>query len=56
MGMRVTGWGLTGVAAYHVGDTPDDRTMMTLEANGINNYVHRGRQVRFPPPMPPLRS
>ncbi|SPO06681.1 probable protein-tyrosine-phosphatase [Cephalotrichum gorgonifer] len=35
-----------GTAAYHVGDTPDYRTMMTLENNGITDYVHRGRQLQ----------
>lgn len=43
---------LTGTAGYHIGDPPDDRTMMTLQENGIKNYVHRGRQVR--PLLPPL--
>ncbi|KKA26884.1 hypothetical protein TD95_003260 [Thielaviopsis punctulata] len=35
-----------GTAAYHVGDPPDSRTMSTLEDNGINNYVHKGRKVQ----------
>lgn len=34
-----------GTAAYHVGDSPDSRTMSTLEDHGINDYRHSGRQV-----------
>ncbi|KAI8725392.1 hypothetical protein NCS52_00110200 [Fusarium sp. LHS14.1] len=36
-----------GTAAYHSGEPPDDRTMATLEANGINDYDHLAR--RFHP-------
>ncbi|KAK1468424.1 phosphotyrosine protein phosphatase [Colletotrichum melonis] len=33
------------IAAYHVGDPPDDRTMATLEDHGITDYYHAGRKV-----------
>lgn len=33
------------LAAYHTGDSPDSRTMETLEANGITNYDHEARRV-----------
>ncbi|QPC77734.1 hypothetical protein HYE68_008486 [Fusarium pseudograminearum] len=36
-----------GTAAYHSGEPPDDRTMSTLEANGIDDYDHLAR--RFHP-------
>ncbi|RSL73621.1 hypothetical protein CEP52_004072 [Fusarium oligoseptatum] len=36
-----------GTAAYHSGEPPDERTMATLEANGINDYDHLAR--RFHP-------
>lgn len=35
------------IAAYHVGDPPDDRTMATLEDHGITDYYHAGRKVRW---------
>ncbi|KAK5256805.1 Low molecular weight phosphotyrosine protein phosphatase [Cryomyces antarcticus] len=37
-----------GTGAYHVGDTPDPRTMATLAAHGIGAgaYSHRARQFR----------
>ncbi|KAH6656109.1 phosphotyrosine protein phosphatase I superfamily [Truncatella angustata] len=35
-----------GTGAYHAGDDPDDRTMATLEKNGITDYVHAARKVR----------
>ncbi|KAI5306528.1 hypothetical protein KEM55_008582 [Ascosphaera atra] len=35
-----------GTSAFHVGDPPDSRTMLTLQSNGINNYRHSGRQLR----------
>jgi low molecular weight phosphotyrosine protein phosphatase len=34
-----------GTAAYHVGDSPDSRTMSTLADHGISTYRHAGRQV-----------
>ncbi|KAK8146748.1 hypothetical protein G3M48_002632 [Beauveria asiatica] len=34
-------------AAYHTGDSPDDRTMATLEENGITDYHHSARRVRI---------
>ena len=34
-----------GAAGYHMGDSPDERTMSTLEDHGINDYVHSGRKV-----------
>ncbi|UPL00879.1 hypothetical protein LCI18_011813 [Fusarium solani-melongenae] len=36
-----------GTAAYHSGEPPDERTMATLEANGITDYDHLAR--RFHP-------
>lgn len=33
-----------GTGAYHVGDSPDSRTMSTLKANGITSYRHRARK------------
>ncbi|KAH8171405.1 low molecular weight phosphotyrosine protein phosphatase domain-containing protein [Sarocladium implicatum] len=33
-----------GTGAYHVGDDPDDRTMSTLEENGITDYRHAARK------------
>lgn len=33
-----------GTGAYHTGDEPDDRTMATLEANGITTYTHAARK------------
>lgn len=34
-----------GTAAYHQGDSPDSRTMDTLEENGITDYDHSARRV-----------
>ncbi|KIW11518.1 hypothetical protein PV08_10819 [Exophiala spinifera] len=34
-----------GTGAYHVGDSPDDRTMETLRRHGISDYDHGARQV-----------
>lgn len=34
-----------GTAGYHVGSSPDSRTMSTLEAYGITDYVHGARKV-----------
>lgn len=36
-----------GTAAYHSGSAPDPRTMETLEENGITDYDHSARRVRF---------
>lgn len=33
-----------GTGAYHVGDSPDSRTMSTLRANGIKTYKHAARK------------
>ncbi|KAJ8108684.1 hypothetical protein OPT61_g8005 [Boeremia exigua] len=33
-----------GTGAYHVGDSPDSRTMSTLRANGITTYRHAARK------------
>ena len=30
---------------YHIGDTPDDRTMDTLQKHDVHNYYHEARQV-----------
>ncbi|KAI5301297.1 hypothetical protein KEM56_001838 [Ascosphaera pollenicola] len=35
-----------GTAGYHVGDSPDSRTMATLRKHNISNYQHFGRQLR----------
>jgi hypothetical protein len=37
--------GSCGTAAYHTGERPDSRTMATLKANGITDYVHSARKV-----------
>lgn len=34
-----------GTAGYHVGTSPDERTMATLEGHGIVDYRHAARQV-----------
>jgi low molecular weight phosphotyrosine protein phosphatase len=34
-----------GTGAYHTGAEPDDRTMSTLQANGISTYDHAARKV-----------
>lgn len=34
-----------GTRCYDVGSSPDPRTMCTLEAHGIANYVHSARMV-----------
>jgi low molecular weight phosphotyrosine protein phosphatase len=33
-----------GTGAYHIGDSPDSRTMSTLEDHGITDYVHAARK------------
>lgn len=33
-----------GTGAYHVGDSPDSRTMSTLRKNGITSYRHAARK------------
>jgi low molecular weight phosphotyrosine protein phosphatase len=33
-----------GTGAYHVGDSPDPRTMATLRQNGITTYKHAARK------------
>ena len=33
-----------GTGAYHVGDSPDSRTMATLRQNGIKSYRHAARK------------
>lgn len=33
-----------GTGAYHVGDSPDSRTMATLKQNGITSYRHAARK------------
>jgi low molecular weight phosphotyrosine protein phosphatase len=35
-----------GTGAYHVGTSPDQRTLKTLADNGITDYIHMARQVR----------
>ncbi|KAB5525597.1 phosphotyrosine protein phosphatase I superfamily [Coniochaeta sp. 2T2.1] len=35
-----------GTAGYHIGEEPDHRTMATLKAKGIKDYVHLGRKLR----------
>lgn len=34
-----------GTGAYHVGDSPDSRTMATLRQNGITTYRHAARKL-----------
>jgi len=34
-----------GTGAYHTGDSPDSRTITTLEDNGIVDYDHAARKV-----------
>ena len=34
-----------GTGGYHIGDSPDSRTMSTLEDHGITTYRHGARQV-----------
>ena len=36
-----------GTGAYHVGDEPDPRTMLTLEENGIRDYTHEARKLQL---------
>lgn len=36
-----------GTAAYHVGSSPDPRTVDTLRAHGIRNFQHRARQLQL---------
>lgn len=35
-----------GTGAYHVGDSPDSRTMSTLKKHGITTYTHAARKFR----------
>ena len=35
-----------GTGAYHEGDSPDPRTMSTIEDHGILDYVHAARKVQ----------
>lgn len=35
------------IIGYHLGKRPDNRALSTLKENGITNYSHRARQVRF---------
>jgi len=34
-----------GTAAYHIGETPDERSVANAAANGVD-YTHRGRQIK----------
>lgn len=34
-----------GTGAYHTGDSPDSRTLSTLEDYGITDYMHAARKV-----------
>lgn len=43
---RVTIIDSAGTGAYHAGDSPDPRTMSTLEDNHILDYDHAARKVR----------
>jgi low molecular weight phosphotyrosine protein phosphatase len=36
---------IPSAGAYHIGDPPDHRTMLTLESNGIKSYRHKARKV-----------
>lgn len=33
-------------AAYHTGESPDSRTMSTLESNGVTDYRHAARKFK----------
>jgi low molecular weight phosphotyrosine protein phosphatase len=35
-----------GTGAYHIGSSPDTRTIQVLDDHGINDYIHAARQVR----------
>jgi low molecular weight phosphotyrosine protein phosphatase len=35
-----------GTGGYHIGGSPDSRTMSTLEDNGISDYGHAARKVK----------
>jgi low molecular weight phosphotyrosine protein phosphatase len=35
-----------GTGAYHIGSSPDSRTMSTLKANGITSYRHSARKFK----------
>lgn len=35
-----------GTGAYHIGSSPDQRTLKTLSNHGTTDYVHAARQVR----------
>ncbi|KAF3353026.1 Exoglucanase 2 [Verticillium dahliae VDG1] len=37
----------SGTGAYHIGEGPDHRTMSTLAAHGITDYVHHARKFSF---------
>ncbi|KAF2087775.1 phosphotyrosine protein phosphatases I [Saccharata proteae CBS 121410] len=37
-----------GTGAYHVGSSPDSRTMSVLQDNGITKYRHQARKFRDP--------
>lgn len=43
----------SGTGAYHVGDSPDDRTMDTLEEHGITDYKHKARKASQKDPYNP---
>lgn len=47
MWMYADGVLLMRAAAYHTGDSPDSRTLSTLEDNGITDYDHAARRVRL---------
>lgn len=34
-----------GTAAYHIGETPDERSVANAKKNGVH-YTHRGRQIK----------
>jgi len=36
-----------GTEAYHSGNSPDSRTMSTLEDHGITDYEHMARKIRL---------
>ena len=35
-----------GTAGYHVGGSPDRRTMRTLKEHGVTDYQHKARTLR----------
>lgn len=43
---RISSVDSAGTGAYHTGDSPDPRTLSTLEDNGIVDYDHAARKIQ----------